>query len=221
MPWTVERVEAVVAGHPSQHRAAPVVGAGCGLRQGEVFGLAVDAVDFLRRTPHVRQQVRRIGGQLVFAPPKGGREREVLLPDWASIALAEHLRAQPAVEVTLPWREPGGHEHTAALIFANRDGGALTRAYYSPNAWLPALKATGVKRDRTNVFHALRHHYASVLLERGVSIRAVADYLGHHDPGFTLKTYAYLMPDDEGRSRAAIDAAHAVADSTRTGEVAR
>jgi hypothetical protein len=43
-PWTVERVRAVVAGHPDERRAAPIIGAGCGLRQGEVFGLTVDAV---------------------------------------------------------------------------------------------------------------------------------------------------------------------------------
>lgn len=54
--------------------------------------------------------------------------------------------------------------------------------------------------------HALRHHYASVLLEGGVSIRALADYLGHADPVFTLRTYADLMPDSEDRARAVVDA---------------
>lgn len=87
------------------------------------------------------------------------------------------------------------------------------------NAWKPALSAAGVEPDRRNGFHALRHHYASVLLEAGVSIRAVAEYLGHHDPGFTLRTYAHLMPEAEDRTRTAIDAAHARADSVRTGEV--
>jgi hypothetical protein len=137
MPWTVERVRAVVAGHPDEHRAAPVVGAGCGLRQGDVFGLAVDAVDFLRRTLHVRQQVRLVGGQLVFSPPKGGREREVPLPDWVNVALAEHLRVHPATEVTLPWRDPAGAAHTAALMFTNRDDRALTRAYYQTTPGRP------------------------------------------------------------------------------------
>ena len=55
--------------------------------------------------------------------------------------------------------------------------------------------------------HALRHFYASALLEDGVSIRAVADYLGHNDPGFTLRTYAHLMPSSEHRARAAVDRA--------------
>jgi integrase len=55
--------------------------------------------------------------------------------------------------------------------------------------------------------HALRHHYASVLLEGGVSIRALADYLGHSDPGFTLRTYAHFMPDADDRARSVVDAA--------------
>lgn len=40
---------------------------------------------------------------------------------------------------------------------------------------------------RENGMHAPRHHYASMLLDGGVSIRALAEYLGHSDPGFTLR----------------------------------
>ena len=219
VPWTVEQVHAVIAGHPGQYRAAPAIGAGVGLRQGEVLGLALDAVDFLRRLVHVRQQVRLVGNQLVFAPPKGGRSRDVPLPDLAGVALAEHLRNWPTATVTLPWLEPGGRPHSSELIFLNRGGGALTRAYYQHNAWNPALRAASVARSRTDGFHALRHHYASVLLSEGVSIRAVAAYLGHADPGFTLRTYAHLMPEDEDRARQAVDRAHgAAADSMRTAE---
>jgi hypothetical protein len=105
-----------------------------------VFGLAVDPVDFLGRTPHVRLQVRMVGKELVFAPPKGGREREVPLPDVVSMALAENLQSFPAMEVTLPWREPGGDERTAALMFTNGDGGALTRASHLYHGGKPGSK---------------------------------------------------------------------------------
>jgi integrase len=44
--------------------------------------------------------------------------------------------------------------------------------------------------------HALRHFYASVLLDAGESIKALSEYLGHHDPSFTLRTYS---PDAEQR----------------------
>lgn len=55
--------------------------------------------------------------------------------------------------------------------------------------------------------HALRHWYASVLLDAGESIRAVSEYLGHSGPGFTLRTYTHLMPSGTERTRAAVDAA--------------
>ncbi|WP_406206482.1 tyrosine-type recombinase/integrase [Streptomyces sp. NBC_01017] len=55
-------------------------------------------------------------------------------------------------------------------------------------------------------FHALRHTYASVQLEAGESIVSLARWLGHADPGFTLRTYTHFMPDAGTRGRAAMDA---------------
>ena len=58
---------------------------GAGLRQGEVFGLSPDDIDWLRKIVHVRRQVKIVGGHRVFAPPKGGKDRDVPLA--ASLAL--------------------------------------------------------------------------------------------------------------------------------------
>jgi hypothetical protein len=48
---------------------------------------------------------------------------------------------------------------------------------------------------------------ASILLPDGVSIAELAVYLGHHDPGFTLRTYVHLMPDAADRMRSVVDRA--------------
>lgn len=93
VPWSVETAQRVVECHPAEFRAVPVLGTGCELRQGEIFGLTVENIDFLRRVVFVRRQLRLVENQTVFAPPKGGREREVPLPDVVSMALAEHIRA--------------------------------------------------------------------------------------------------------------------------------
>ena len=53
--------------------------------------------------------------------------------------------------------------------------------------------------------HALRHYFASALLHNGVDIRALASFLGHADPGFTLRTYTHLMPSADDRMRSAVD----------------
>ena len=41
----------------------------------------------------------------------------------------------------------------------------------------------------------------------GVDIKALSEYLGHHDPGFTLRIYVHLMPDAADRMRSVIDKA--------------
>ena len=44
------------------------------------------------------------------------------------------------------------------------------------------------------------------MLDAGESIKALSEYLGHADPGFTLRTYTYLMPTSAERTRRAVDA---------------
>jgi integrase len=192
VPWTVEQLHAVIDAHPTEWRAVPVVGAGTGLRQGEIFGLHIDDVDFLRRRVLVRHQVKPVGTELVLAPPKGRKTREVPLPDVVAVAVSEHLRNVPHVE---------------GLVF-HRDGERIdARSFYNMQVWKRALRAAGLPADRRNGMHMLRHTYASMQLEAGTSVRALAEYLGHHDPGFTLRTYTHLMPASEDRARQAIDQA--------------
>ena len=41
--------------------------------------------------------------------------------------------------------------------------------------------------------------------QNGTSVRALAEYLGHADPGFTLRTYTHLMPQAEDKAKRAVD----------------
>lgn len=52
--------------------------------------------------------------------------------------------------------------------------------------------------------HAFRHLYASVLPDVGENIKALADYLGHSDPGLTLGAYAHLIPSSQERTARAV-----------------
>lgn len=60
--------------------------------------------------------------------------------------------------------------------------------------------------SREHGFHALRHFYASEQLEAGESVVSLARWLGHSDPGFTLRKYSHLLPRAGARGTAAIDA---------------
>jgi integrase len=67
-PWTLAQVDAMAAALPARYAVLPYLGAGAGARQGEMFGLAVDDIDILRKVIHVRRQVRLIGDVPCFAP---------------------------------------------------------------------------------------------------------------------------------------------------------
>jgi integrase len=207
VPWEHARVLAVREALPERYRVIAMLGAGLGLRQGECFGLSPNDIDWLRGTVHVCRQVKLIGARQAFGPPKYGRERDVPLPESVKAYLAAYLAKWRARPVTLPWRDPvGGKPATAELMCTTREGTVVGRSYFNAQIWKPALRKAGVPVTRVNGTHALRHFYASALLDGGESIRAVSEYLGHADPGFTLRVYTHLMPSSAERTRKAIDA---------------
>ncbi|MFE1204115.1 tyrosine-type recombinase/integrase [Streptomyces sp. NPDC058762] len=213
VPWEPERVFAMRDAMVERFRPMVDVGAGCGLRQGEILGLSVDDLDFDSGTLRVVQQLKLSLSQPVFAPPKGGKLRDVPLPDPVAEALREHMKRFPPVEITLPWMRGNGQPVTKRLIFSGPNGGHVWRTSLNEDHWKPALAKVGVipkakSREhaaaREHGMHALRHFYASVLLDAGESIKALAEYLGHSDPGLTLKVYAHLMPSSRERARKAL-----------------
>lgn len=206
-PWTAVQVLAVRAALPERYAVMATIAAGCGLRQGEVFGLAVEDVDFLRGVVHVRRQVKILGNKQVYALPKGRKTRDVPLPESVALEVAAHLQRWPAVKVDLPWEEVDGERRGVRLVLSTRERTALQRNYINAKIWKPALLEAKLLATRENGMHALRHFYASVLLDGGESVRALAEYLGHADPGFTLRVYTHLMPASEARTKRAVDRA--------------
>ncbi|MFF3914650.1 tyrosine-type recombinase/integrase [Streptomyces sp. NPDC001852] len=222
VPWSAERVFAVQAAMPERYRAMVDLGAGCGMRQGEILGIAVDAIDFESDTLHVVQQLKLSRSKPVFALPKGGKTRDVPLPGPVADALRAHMKQFPPVEITLPWKTPDGPKVTRRLIFMAPGGNHVWRTSLNEEAWKPALvaagvipepetKAAGYAAAREHGMHALRHFYASALLDGGESIKAVSEYLGHSNAALTLRIYAHLMPSSQERTRTAIATVYAKA----------
>jgi integrase len=206
VPWEPQQVLAVGDALPERYQVIVTVGAGLGLRQGETFGLSPDDIDWLRGVVHVRRQVKLVGTTKVFAPPKYGKEREVPLPESVRAWLAAYLATFPARTVTLPWKKPDATETAKVrLMVTSRESKALDKNYINQRIWKPALEKVGIEPTRANGTHALRHFYASVLLDAGENVKALSEYLGHADPGFTLRVYTHLMKASAERTRKAVD----------------
>ena len=92
---------------------------------------------------------------------KGNKERLVPLP-------------QPVLdELGHLWL---GH-HDPRWLFPNRRGDAPLNTQVLSDTFAAAVVAAGIRRDVTP--HALRHSYATRLIENGVDIRVVQILLGH------------------------------------------
>ncbi|MFI6808278.1 tyrosine-type recombinase/integrase [Streptomyces luteogriseus] len=218
--WPLETALRVRDGISPRHRIAVVVGLGCGLRQGEVFGLSPEDIDYARGVLHVRRQVQAIKGRLYFALPKGAKSRTVDMPSSVADELKRHVEAFPPVEVELPWGRPEADKQRKkfSLLLTTRFGNAVAVNTWNTYTWKPALAKAGVIPPRAkgakdwqweaapkDGFHVLRHTYASIMLEAGESVVTLARWLGHSSPAVTLGYYAHFMPEAGSKGRTAID----------------
>lgn len=217
--WTPDQVLSVRDEVVDRYRELALIMACAGLRQGEAFGLAVEDVDFLRHEIHVRRQVRMVESTLVFSKPKYSKPREqpIPVPEFVTDALAAHLVRWPARLVELPTDEPGDITETHRLLFTTREHGPVNRNYFNTFIWKPALLAAGMEASRANGCHVLRHTFASQMLANGVGVPEVASWLGHSDPGFTLRVYGHLVPNSDARGRAAMEKAFSSPDDLANG----
>lgn len=193
VPLPVGTVEALIAAVPERYRALIALGAGTGVRISEALGLTSDRVHWLQRSVTIdRQLVRAAEGEPVFGPVKDkkNRPRTVPLPQMALDALSAHVGKFGL----------GPH----GLIFTGPNGGPLRRTTFS-DAWRAAAGPLGIPGG--DGFHQLRHFYASVLIRSGESVKTVQERLGHTSAQMTLDVYSHLWPEDEERTRAALDAA--------------
>ncbi|MGW2566903.1 tyrosine-type recombinase/integrase [Streptomyces sp. NPDC001537] len=185
VPLTAEQIHTLTKALPDRYRLLVVLGAGSGLRPGELFGLQVRHIDFLRRTVKVEQQVQRNYPGVVVCPPKTRRSyRTVPVPQTVIDAVALHLKKHPA--------------GTDGFLFA----GPVNADHFADTVWRPAVKAAGLPKGTR--IHDLRHTYASVLIKHGKGPKTVAARLGD-TVAVAMETYSHLFPDEDEDTRAAVD----------------
>ena len=93
--------------------------AAAGLRQGGIFGLAEEDIDFDfdEMVIHVRRQVKKLGKYFVFALPKSDMERTVPMSEGTALTLRAHIDATGPRPYTLPWERLDGPPMTVRILF--------------------------------------------------------------------------------------------------------
>jgi site-specific recombinase XerD len=150
---------------------------GAGLRVSECCGLDVDRCDLDRG--------------LVTVLGKGSKERRVPLGEPARSALADYLREGRKGLMN--------DQSPPEAVFLNARGRRLT-----PRDARRVVDRHPLADGQRLHPHALRHAYATHLLEGGADLRAVQELLGHADLA-TTQIYTHVTRD---RLRAVYNATH-------------
>jgi integrase len=154
-----------------------------GLRISEALGLTWGDVE-LGVSPHVRVQYQ-LGR-------KGERTRLKTRHSRRTLPLSSGMAA------TLLELRARRYDGEGSPLWPNTRGGWLHRNNLDSRVLALVVEALGL--DWVG-FHSFRHTCASLLFANGKSIKQVQMWLGHADPGFTLRVYVHLMDDWAGRGR--------------------
>jgi integrase len=166
-----------------------------GMRRGELVGLRWTDLDLSRRRLTVNQSVTVVDGVEVASVPKTRRSRRALDLDAATVvALQQHRSHQRERYLRL------GVTATASDRVFTTDLGEPLQPNSVGQAFRRLVKEAGVPVIR---LHDLRHTHASQLLMAGINIKVVSERLGHASVGFTLDTYAHVMPGQQAEAAAA------------------
>lgn len=148
-----------------------------GLRIGEAVEVRWRDVDLGQRWLSVDRRLYR--GRV--APPKGRKTRRVRLSE----SMARSLWAVG---------KAGADTSPDALVFQAERGGVVDQSNVMSRVLKPAGRAAGVG-DWLG-FHTFRHTCATRLFRSGWNAAQVQRFLGHSDPGFTLRRYVHLLDED-------------------------
>jgi integrase len=150
-----------------------------GMRLGEALALRWDDFDFAARRIRVARGVSRG----VVGAPKNGRGRNIDMSLALRDVLERHLRQAEAA-----WLQRG--QPCPDWVFVTSEGTLFDRNNVA-KAFRRGLKAAGLPHHSP---HDLRHTFASLLLQDGVSLAHVQRMLGHADPRLTATLYGKWLP---------------------------
>lgn len=160
--------ERLLAAADGEWRTMILVALRTGMRHGELIGLRWEDVDLVAGRISVRQNV--VNGHV--GTPKSGKPREIPLGLEVKAALKAHRHLR------------------GPLVFCDLDGRLLTTVSTRRPLW-HACKRAGLRQIG---WHPLRHTFASHLVMRGASMKAVQELLGHSSILMTMR-YAHLAPE--------------------------
>jgi len=158
----------------------------CGMRPGELTGLAWGDVDFEAATITVRTSLKRVGGKLALEDLKTEWSgRTVIMPKRTRAALLALRKEQAADKLRLGQLYGG-----LGTVFCTRAGRPVSRQLMHPH-FKNLTEAAGLGRDWQP--RETRHTAVSLLSDAGQAIEDVSALAGHKNSGITRTVYRHVI----------------------------
>lgn len=147
-----------------------------GLRLGELLALTWADVDLVQGIIHVTKSVSRTKSRT------GEWQTLVDMPKTTA-----SIRAVPVPGKLLSELRKAARRARGAYVVAERDGSMVNVRTYQ-YAFQSMLRRNKIRRLN---FHALRHTFATRIMETGIDVKTLSELLGHESVTTTLKVYAH------------------------------
>jgi integrase len=164
-----------------------------GLRQGELFGLKWQDVDWQARRLKVVRQALWLDDGMKIVPVKSKSSNRTL-PISDDLYGVLNARSRKAREE--------GFDGEDDFVFPTQTGAPFNATTFREKAWSRTLGNAGV---RYRGGHHARHSFATFMLQAGVPVQVVSALLGHSSPTITLKTYAHVLPRADHAAMASLE----------------
>lgn len=150
-----------------------------GLRLSEARGLPIRNLVLTGASPCVKVTQKADKWNKIGRPKSKASYRTIPLGTETVAALKAWLLVAPKSE----------------FVFPNGAGSVESASNLWNRTWIPLLKRAGVPHCG---WHALRHAFASMLIEQNVMPKKVSQLMGHASLKLTMDTYGHLWPSDTG-----------------------
>lgn len=182
-----KRITSYLLAHPSFKGLGILISLCGGLRIGEVAALKWEDIDIDQKVIHVNKTLTRI-----YYPDERRSEISIGTTKTTSstrkVPIAKNLLGalKKFKAVTLP----SYYVITGTNHFSE---GRTYRHFY-----VDVVKKAGI--DKVLTYHALRHTFATTMIDNGANVKAVSEILGHSEVATTMNLYVH--PSDDAKNKA-------------------
>jgi len=168
--FSSEEITAILGASPGQNKVLFTLAAETGMRAGELYGLRVEDIDFMRNVIHVRRSLWNAQAQ---SPKTSNAYRSIDVQPYVTEMIKQHLAGR-----------------TAGYVFLSKRKTPLRNPVVLNKHLHPLLRRLGLERGG---MHAFRHFRVSFLVQNETPVEVIKRWIGHGSEEM-IRRYTHLHP---------------------------